>query len=87
MAVSRVFTCGSENLARFLDEIRGFGIRVEGDAAAGRLIGDTPMGQFEGTYAHDAGRLTLTVTQKPALVPDSFLESRLDELARRYGME
>lgn len=87
MTLSRTFACSADEVGEILDEVRKLGARVEGDTASGNLGGDTPLGRFEGIYAHDGERLTLTITKKPVLVPDSFLESRLDEIARKYGRE
>jgi len=84
MALSRTFACNPAEMDKILDEVRKLGAIVDGDPAGGTLTGQTPLGAFEGSYAHDGQQVTLTITKKPALVPDGFLESRLDEMARKY---
>jgi hypothetical protein len=85
MALTRTFKCSPQDLSRILEEVKSLGASVEGDARSGRLVGDTLMGHFEGTYEHDGESLTLAITKKPALIPESFLAGRLDEMARKYG--
>lgn len=85
MSLSRTFPCSAGQVSRLLDMVREFGAHVEGDAQAGRLAGDTFMGRFEGTYAWQADQLTLTITRRPPLVTEAFLNARLDDMARRFG--
>lgn len=87
MALSRTFDCKTDELDKILDEVRKLGAVVEGNPSSGTLTGQTPLGAFEGTYAHDGQQVTLTITKKPALIPDAFLENRLDEMARKYSTE
>ena len=87
MALSKTFPCDAAAVSRILGEMKSLGAEVEGDDRSGKLVGDTMMGHFEGTYEHDGTNLTLAITKKPALIPESFLQGRLDELARKYGGE
>lgn len=86
MALSKTFRCSPENAKKALAEMESLGANVEGNASGGTLRGDTLMGHFEGTYLHDGENLTLTITKKPPLIPESFLQGRLDDLAKRYGV-
>jgi hypothetical protein len=85
MALSKTFPCDAAAVGKILGELKSLGAEVEGSEQEGKLVGNTMMGHFEGTYRHDGTNLTLAITQKPALIPESFLQGRLDELARKFG--
>ena len=85
MSLSRTFPCSADQVGRLLDMVREVGAQVEGDERTGRLAGDTFMGRFEGTYDWQPEQLTLTITRRPPLVTEAFLQARLDDMARRFG--
>jgi hypothetical protein len=87
MAASKTFRCGESRFQDILRELQSLGARVEGSEQAGTLAGETILGRFEASYSHDGDELTVTVTRKPSLVTDSFLQERLDKLAHKYGAE
>ena len=87
MALSKTFKCDADKLSRILEEVKTFGVQVQGDDKTGKLVGETMMGHFEGTYAYDGENLTLTITEKPAMIPESFLEGRLEEMVKKYSSE
>ncbi len=87
MTLSTTFPCDAASVGKILSELKSLGAEVQGDDRSGKLVGNTMMGHFEGTYEHDGTSLTLSITQKPALIPESFLQGRLDELARKFGGE
>ena len=87
MALSRTFPCSPAVVARILEEVSKLGARVEGDDSSGKLTGDTFLGHFAGTYSYEGGRLTLEITAKPDAIPESLLARRLDEVARRHGLD
>ena len=83
MAASKTFRCGESRFKDILGELQSMGAQVQGDERAGMLSGDTILGRFEASYSLDGDKLTVTVTRKPGLVSDSFLQERLDKLARK----
>jgi hypothetical protein len=87
MSLTRTFPCSPEKVRQALEQLKGLGARIEGDAASGTIAGQTPIGRLEGSYAHDGRSLTLTISSWPALIPTQFLEDKLDEMIRRYGGE
>jgi len=87
MAISRTFPCPPSVVARILTEVRKLGAQVEGDESTGKLTGDTFLGRFAGTYSYRDGSLTLEITEKPAAIPETLLTGRLDEIARRHGLD
>ncbi len=87
MALTRTFRCDATVVTRILDEVRKLGATVEGDEQSGQLTGQTFLGRFAGTYAYDGSQLTLEITEKPAAIPDTVLASRLDDMARRHGLD
>ena len=87
MALTRTFRCDASVVTRILDEVRKLGAEVEGDDTSGRLLGQSFLGRFAGTYAYDGAQLTLEITEKPAAIPDTMLAKRLDDMARRHGLD
>ena len=87
MALLRTFKCGPGELGKFLARIKEMGAVVTGDETSGELVGDTFLGRFEGTYVLENDQLTLTITKKPAMVPDSMLEKQLDKMASEHGVD
>ncbi|MFQ5767216.1 MAG: hypothetical protein ACE5ID_04455 [Acidobacteriota bacterium] len=84
--LSRRFRCEASTVGSILEEVKALGATVEGDEHSGKLVGQTFIGRFEGTYHHDGEHLTLTITQRPSVISDDLLSNRLDELAQRYGL-
>ena len=87
MAASKTFRCGESRFRDILGELQSLGAQVQGSEREGILAGETILGRFEASYAHDGDALTVTVTRKPSLVTDSFLQYRLDKLAHKYDAE
>jgi hypothetical protein len=87
MALSRTFSCSPAVVDRILDEVRKLGAQVEGDESGGAVTGNTFLGHFAGSYSYRDGNLTLAITEKPASIPDAMLASRLDEVAKRHGLD
>jgi len=48
-----------------------------GDSKAGTLSGNTPLGAIKGAYAVAGQHVTLTISEKPWLVPVSTIEREL----------
>lgn len=87
MELTRTIRCDASSVAKILQEVRKLGAQVEGDDRAGVLVGQTFLGRFAGRYDYDGERLTLVITEKPAAIPESLLAERLDDLARRHGLD
>ncbi len=87
MALLRTFKCGPGELGKILSRLEEMGAEVRGDETSGELIGDTFLGRFEGTYVLENEQLTLTITKKPAMIPDSMLEKQLDKMAREHSAD
>jgi len=56
------------------------GISFEGDAASGRIEGKG----FAGAYTIDGDRISLTFDKKPAFVPWSLIENKLEEQVKKW---
>ena len=56
------------------------GISFEGDAASGRIEGKG----FTGAYMIDGDRISLTFDKKPAFVPWSLIENKLEEQVKKW---
>lgn len=67
-----------ELFARAAAKLARFGT-YEGTPDAGEFRGSTPIGAFAGSYRSEPGSETLeiTLTQKPWMVPTSFLEAEV----------
>jgi hypothetical protein len=49
----------------------------EGDEAAGRFTGKTPVGSIEGSYVVQASAIRVTISSKPMLAPCGMIESKI----------
>jgi len=85
--LTRTIRCTPSAVEKILQEVRKLGAQVEGDDRSGLLGGQTFLGRFAGRYDYDGQRLTLVITEKPAAIPESLLAERLDDLARRHGLD
>jgi hypothetical protein len=56
------------------------GITFEGDAASGRIEGKG----FAGEYMIEGDQISLTFDKKPAFVPWSLIESKLEEQVKKW---
>ncbi len=87
MELTRIIRCDATAVSKILQEVRKLGAQVDGDEISGRLVGQTFLGRFAGRYDYNGERLTLVITEKPAAIPESLLADRLDDLARRHGLD
>lgn len=72
------------DLAAVLDRVRsqitGGGGQFDGDQQSGTFSGEVPvMGGFEGQYEVSGDQITITITEKPFLIPCSVIETRIRE--------
>ena len=71
----------SGELAGVLDQVRsnivGAGGAFSGDASSGEFSGPTAVGIVKGSYTVRGGVVTVTITDKPFLVPCSTIESKV----------
>jgi len=56
------------------------GISFEGDAVSGRVEGKG----FAGQYAIDDSQISLSIDKKPAFVPWSLIENKLEEEVKKW---
>ncbi len=67
-------------LSRVESEITGGGGLFQGDEESGSFSGRTPLGTIKGEYRCASGSaITITITDKPFLLPYTVIESTLRE--------
>jgi hypothetical protein len=76
----RSWRCGPGPFGAALEEFRRLGGMVEGSESEGSLRATTPLGRIEGQYSFDGEMLTITITQRPALLSAEMVWSRLDSI-------
>ena len=64
-------------LAKASSLVKGAGGTFAGDADAGSFAGKTPVGEVKGTYRVAGSRVSVTITDKPFVVPKSVVESKV----------
>jgi hypothetical protein len=77
----------TSNLAGVLDRVRAnitnSGGNFNGDTQSGQFSGEVPMmGGFEGQYQVNGETITITITEKPFLIPCTLIESKIREFFR-----
>lgn len=60
-------------------QLRAAGGTFAGDARAGKFGGKSPVGLIEGTYEVHNDTVTVTITKKPFVVPNSTVEGKIRE--------
>ena len=53
------------------------GGKLEGNSEAGTFAGQTPVGAIKGTYVVAGQNVTITISEKPYIVPVSVIENVL----------
>jgi len=76
---TRVYRCTPSRVRTAMEEIRTMGGMVAGSESEGKVSIPTPLGDVEGLYAFDGEELSVTLTSKPAMVPERLIWERLDE--------
>jgi len=76
---TRAYRCSPSRLRSALGEIRALGGRVEGSESEGEVSIPTPLGDVKGLYTFDGEELSVTLTRRPAMVPERLIWERLDE--------
>jgi len=66
-------------LAKAKQEVTAAGGSFSGDLHAGSFAGDTPLGAVKGTYTAAGSTVTVTITDKPWLVPAGTIEAKVRE--------
>jgi len=77
---TRTWRCGPGPFHAALEDLRGFGGRIEGGESEGTMSVETPAGRIEGRYAFDGDSFTVIVSRKPGLVPIEMIWSRIDRV-------
>jgi hypothetical protein len=67
-------------IAKARTALASIGGKLEGDAVAGTVSGDTAFGSIEGTYSVVGRAVSFVITKKPVLVPCAMIESQLRQL-------
>ncbi|MGH9868198.1 MAG: hypothetical protein ACREAA_08555 [Candidatus Polarisedimenticolia bacterium] len=76
---TRTYRCSPSQVRDAMDEIRAMGGTVTGSESEGEAVIPTPLGKVEGRYTFDGEELNVTLTHRPAMVPESLIWERLDE--------
>lgn len=66
-----------ETVAKAKASIEKFGGTFTGDASNGDLVASTPAGKVKGSYTVAGQTITITITDKPFVVPVSVIEDRI----------
>jgi hypothetical protein len=66
-------------LAKARQEVTAAGGTFSGDLQAGSFSGKTPLGAVKGTYTAAGRSVTVTITEKPWLVPAGTIEATIRE--------
>lgn len=72
-----------DTIARILNEARRAGVQLEGDDREGTFAGL----QARGSYQINGQRLSITVTEKPWLVPETLIRNVARSKAPDWGLE
>ena len=64
-------------LAKASSLVTGAGGAFAGDAAAGSFAGQTPVGEVKGTYRVAGKTVSVTVTDKPFVLPKAVVEAKV----------
>lgn len=67
----------SAALAKAKQEVVAVGGSFTGDLQSGAFAGTTPLGTVKGTYIAAGQRVTVTLTEKPWLVPTGAIEAKV----------
>jgi len=76
----RTWRCSPDAFSRAIEELRRAGGVVVGGDSEGSVSASTPLGAVKGTYQFDGEELTVTITDKPALLPADMVWGRLDQI-------
>jgi len=79
-APARTWRCGPDAFRRAVEELRRAGGTIAGGDSEGTLSAATPLGLVKGTYRFDGEELTVTITDKPAMLPVDLVWSRMDQI-------
>ncbi|MEL1244177.1 hypothetical protein AAEO56_07900 [Flavobacterium sp. DGU11] len=57
--------------------------KVSGDEQQGNFAGETPVGDFEGTYTIEGDNININITKKPFLVSTGMIKDEFEKALKK----